>query len=236
MTVKIKKLFFAFALALLLISGLPANNAAASETSQSYENTLSEFIYNMLLFVKWPDNAFTSDDSPIRITIMGKEGFSEILKKRIGKRKIGKRQLIIEKSDDIDQITPGHVLFIGKEMAGDIDHILDSVYTKPVLTMGDSDGFAKKGVILNYYTDRKRIKQKDMTALLERFDAPVVVTVNPSKMTDKSFHKLDPIPRNLMFVRFRINTWNTGLAARAIDYYTALKVPVILTLMIDVPA
>ena len=80
-------------------------------------------------------------------------------------------------------------------------------------------------------TDRKRIKQKDMTALLERFDAPVVVTVNPSKMTDKSFHKLDPIPRNLMFVRFRINTWNTGLAARAIDYYTALKVPVILTFM-----
>ena len=157
MTVKIKKLFFAFALALLLISGFPANNADASEISGSYENTLSEFIYNMLLFVKLPDNAFTGKDSPLRITILEKENFSDVLKKRIGKRKIGKRPLLIEKKDHIDQIMPAHVLFIGKEMAGDIDRILDSVYTKPVLTMGDSDGFAKKGVILNYYTDRERI-------------------------------------------------------------------------------
>lgn len=157
MAVKIKRLFFAFVLLALLIPCLYVNNAASAGSSPSYDKTLSEFIYNMLLFVKWPDSAFTGKDSPIRITIMGKRHFSDILRKRIGNRKIGKRQLLIEKSDDIDQTAPGHVLFIGKEVAWNVDHILDKVYDKPVLTMGDSDGFAQKGVILNYYTDRKRI-------------------------------------------------------------------------------
>ena len=157
MAAKIKRLFFSFTLTLILVFSLSVNSATATESSKSYEKTLPEFIYNMLLFVKWPDSAFTSDDSPIRITILEKGNFTDILKKRIGKRKIGKRQLIIEKSDDVDQTTPGHVLFIGKEMEGDIDRILDNVYTKPVLTMGDSDGFAQKGVILNYYTDMEHI-------------------------------------------------------------------------------
>jgi len=43
---------------------------------------------------------------------------------------------------------------------------------------------------------------------LEIFDAPVVLTVNPAKMTDARAYFLDPIPKTLMFVRVRTNTWN----------------------------
>ena len=60
---------------------------------------------------------------------------------------------------------------------------------------------------------------------------PVVLTVNPSEMTDASFHKLDPIPKYLMFVRFRVNTWNLALAKECISYYTSREVPVVLTFM-----
>lgn len=60
---------------------------------------------------------------------------------------------------------------------------------------------------------------------------PVVLTVNPGEMTDISFHKLDPIPKNLMFVRFRVNTWNLELAHTCIQYYSRREVPIILTFM-----
>lgn len=66
---------------------------------------------------------------------------------------------------------------------------------------------------------------------LEKFPAPVVLTLNPGKMTDSNFHKLDTIPNNLMFVRFRTNTWNLGLADEAVGYYGDRKVPIILTFM-----
>lgn len=67
---------------------------------------------------------------------------------------------------------------------------------------------------------------------LEEFDAPVVLTVNPSYMTDKEWHKIDPIPTNLMFVRIRTNTWNIfDVVYPTINYYTEREVPVVLTFM-----
>jgi hypothetical protein len=69
---------------------------------------------------------------------------------------------------------------------------------------------------------------------LSLFDAPVVLTINPGKQTDESWTKVAPIPRNLMFVRFRANTWNVHhylLADEAIEYYSAHEIPVILTFM-----
>lgn len=66
---------------------------------------------------------------------------------------------------------------------------------------------------------------------LEDFDAPVVLTLNPGKMTDTEFHKVDPIPTNLMMVRFRTNVWNLHILQDAVEYYTARGIPVILTWM-----
>lgn len=66
---------------------------------------------------------------------------------------------------------------------------------------------------------------------LAGFIEPVVLTVNPGAMTDHDFYMLPKIPANLMFVRFRTNTWNLLLAKQCVDYYTQLNIPVILTFM-----
>lgn len=67
---------------------------------------------------------------------------------------------------------------------------------------------------------------------LETFPGPVVLTVNPGKMTDVDFYKLDPIPGNLMFVRIRTNLWNLEpVVFPAVDYYTRIGARVVLTFM-----
>lgn len=67
---------------------------------------------------------------------------------------------------------------------------------------------------------------------LSEFEDPVVLTVNPSDMTNEDFYKVDGVPPNLMFVRFRVNTWNLSLASAAVNYYAnGLGVPVVLTFM-----
>ncbi len=68
--------------------------------------------------------------------------------------------------------------------------------------------------------------------MVEQFPGPVVLTLNPGLHTDKDFWKLPSIPPNLMFVRFRTNTWNLDLLKEAVDYYATERfVPVILTFM-----
>jgi len=66
---------------------------------------------------------------------------------------------------------------------------------------------------------------------LEGFDAPVVLTVNPGKDTDNHWVSLNPIPKNLMFIRVRVNVWNLTLTDEVVDYYSRREVPIILTFM-----
>lgn len=68
---------------------------------------------------------------------------------------------------------------------------------------------------------------------LKGFPGPVVLTINPDPQTDHGFTYLKDIdiPKNLMFVRIRVNTWNLVETERAIEYYTSRKVPVVLTFM-----
>jgi len=67
---------------------------------------------------------------------------------------------------------------------------------------------------------------------LEFFEDPVVLTINPAEMTDVDFYKLNPIPKNLMFVRIRANMWNLDeVVIPAVKYYTEKEVPVVLTFM-----
>jgi len=66
---------------------------------------------------------------------------------------------------------------------------------------------------------------------LEGFEEPVVLTINPGKMTNKGFYTLYDIPKNLMFVRIRTNMWNLHLVLSAVKHYTEREVPVVLTFM-----
>ncbi|MBU1915930.1 hypothetical protein KKC47_02270 [Patescibacteria group bacterium] len=66
---------------------------------------------------------------------------------------------------------------------------------------------------------------------LAGFGRPVVLTVNPGKKTDRNAHLLTPPPTNLMFVRFRTNTWNLELCDRVVGHYAAHGIPTVLTFM-----
>lgn len=67
---------------------------------------------------------------------------------------------------------------------------------------------------------------------LDTFPGPVVLTINPGEITDTDYFKIDPIPKNLMFVRIRVNTWNyLTVVDEAVEYYTSRGVPVVLTPM-----
>jgi len=63
------------------------------------------------------------------------------------------------------------------------------------------------------------------------FPGPVVLTINPGKITDTDFWEFPLPPANLMFVRFRANTWNVELLKEAVDSYTTKYIPLVITFM-----
>jgi hypothetical protein len=67
---------------------------------------------------------------------------------------------------------------------------------------------------------------------LAGFERPVVLTVNPGRMTDEAAYcPPEPLPSNIMFVRVRTNTWNLDIVDGAVSWWTDVGVPVVLTFL-----
>jgi hypothetical protein len=103
-----------------------------------------------------------------------------------------------------------------------------------IVRMNDgNDSNNQRDVVVKAASEyRDAFYNTSMPLNLADFDRPVVLTVNPGKMTDKAAHLIE-ISKNLMFVRFRINAWNLELADRVVKHYTngRVKVPVVMTFM-----
>jgi len=76
----------------------------------------------------------------------------------------------------------------------------------------------------------KRFYNTAVPKNIKEFGEPVVLTINPGKMTENSIYAI-PWYKNLMFVRFRASTTNLSLAKEAVSYYTNKNVPVVITFM-----
>ena len=96
---------------------------------------------------------------------------------------------------------------------------------------GNDSNYARKKVVERTQYFKNKFYNTSDSIRIEDFPGPVVLTINPAKFTDSYFHKLDQIPKNLMFVRFRTNMWNLDILDEAIEHYTPKQVPVVLTFM-----
>ncbi len=98
---------------------------------------------------------------------------------------------------------------------------------------GNDSNLNRDVVISSTDMYKDRFFNTSINANLDKFPAPVVLTINPSTFTDTHFNKVvQPIPTNLMYVRFRANTWNMDLLDQAVLYYTINNlVPVVITFM-----
>lgn len=95
---------------------------------------------------------------------------------------------------------------------------------------GNDSSNQRELVLLRTKFFRHKFYNTSVPGNLDRFDGPVVLTINPGILTDERFFRVDPLP-NLMFVRFRINTWNLPLCDEAVAYYSMREIPVVLTFM-----
>lgn len=110
---------------------------------------------------------------------------------------------------------------------------LDRVGHRVVRVNDGNDSNVQRTVVLEATQQYPlRFYNTSIPAGLAEFGAPVVLTVNPGPKTDGAPVLVAPVPKNLMFVRVRTNTWNVASTVEpAVVHYTALGVPVVLTFM-----
>jgi hypothetical protein len=107
------------------------------------------FLYNFAKFVHWSDTAFKSPDEPVVLCILGESPFGNALRTIENKEVINKRKLSVKLCKSITDVSACHILFISSSESENLPSILSLTKTMPMLTVADSEGFAKRGVMIN---------------------------------------------------------------------------------------
>jgi hypothetical protein len=126
------------------------------------------FLYNFTQFVQWPAHCFSHESAPIIIGILGEDPFGSYIDELVKGEVIAKHPLIVERYPTIEDVGKCHLLFINLKEKDQVRRALNSLHTKPVLTISDADNFAKMGGMIRFIRDNERIRLRiNTTAVTE---------------------------------------------------------------------
>lgn len=138
------------------------------------------FIANIANFVEWPQGTpKLRNPNPLIVGVIGDNPF--LIKEKgddeptnwleiifiVQKREIKSKKAEIRYISDISEIPDCHILFISESEKKNLPEILAAARENQVLTLSDTDGFAKKGVHFNFVLKSGSVKyeinQKSLT-------------------------------------------------------------------------
>lgn len=143
--------------ALVGLSGAAGILAAEPRSSESdLELQLkAAFILNFARFVEWPTNAFASPTNAVVIGVLGDTPVARYIRVAVGRTTIENRPVVVQQFNDADKIGTCHALFIGASKRERLPSIMGKLEGRPVLTVGDVDGFIDEGGIINLKKNRQ---------------------------------------------------------------------------------
>jgi hypothetical protein len=136
-------------------------DAQAGDADSSEYLIKAGFIYNFAKFVEWPAATFSQPDSPIVIGVLGTDPFGSVLDRIVEDKKIGPRGFVVKRykwGKDLKDLKDCKILFVSASEKVHIDEILQSVKGQPILTVGETPGFAERGGVIRFTLEDNRVR------------------------------------------------------------------------------
>ena len=148
---------------LLLLLAVPG--LLGAQTAPEYD-VKAAFLYNFTKFVDWPPEAFP-DPNSLKVCVLGDNPFGGSLQAIAGEQ-VGNRKLTVMRTDSLAKPAGCQILFISRSEREKLNHILSAVKGLPVLTVGDTKGYAEDGVIINFVLEGSKVRFEINTESADR--------------------------------------------------------------------
>jgi hypothetical protein len=134
-----------------------ASIAAENSSSTEYQ-VKAAYLYNFTKFIDWPATNFTSADAPLVIGIIGEDPFGKTLDDLVKGENVRGHPLVVKRLEAGDDWRGCQVLFISQTEKNQMPALLQQLKSNPVLTVGDSSGFAEQGGMINFVIVQEKVK------------------------------------------------------------------------------
>lgn len=140
---------------ILLAAILVAAYCRSTQAAPGEYEVKAAFVHNIAKFVEWPVSP--QESRVLRLCILGQEAFADAAITLQGKA-VGSRVWEVVPAASRAELRKCQVLFIGASEAENLPRLLGSLKGSPVLTVGDSEGYAEQGVTVNFYLEQNKVR------------------------------------------------------------------------------
>jgi hypothetical protein len=125
---------------------------APSARAESEYDVKAAFLFKFTKFVEWPVTAFAGPDAPFVIGIVGHDPFEGGLDRLIEGNTTGNRRLEVRhlNASDTAALRSCQMIFVSASEQRRLPSILTALQGRPVLVVGESEGFASAGGMLGF--------------------------------------------------------------------------------------
>ncbi|HJU84630.1 MAG TPA: YfiR family protein [Holophagaceae bacterium] len=124
--------------------------AGSPQEAQPEYAIKARFMAQFPEFVAWPPEAGLDDPSrPFVMVVLGASPFDRFLDATVAPRRIKGHPVKVVYSQDPAALDACHMVFICDSEKAHLKEILARIGSRPILTVGDTEGFARKGVMIN---------------------------------------------------------------------------------------
>src|SRR6266446_2247071 len=129
----------------------PHQVPAQSFSSREYE-IKAAYLYNFIKYVDWPSYGDT-----ITIGVLGGNPFGTALAPLNGKIVKGRR-LLIKELDSLRDAQKCQIIFVSSSEKSRLQEIFENLRSARVLTVGETQGFASGGGIINFVEENNKVR------------------------------------------------------------------------------
>jgi len=138
--------------------------AAQSTRAQSSDSASSEylikagFIYNFAKLMEWPAPVFAQPNSPIVIAILGTDPFQGTLDNVLHGKQVNGREFVVKHLKWGDDLKGCNIIFVSSSEKAHFDDLFRMIKGMPILTIGDTPGFAERGGMINFVLEDDKVR------------------------------------------------------------------------------
>jgi hypothetical protein len=121
-----------------------APRSIGQEVSREYQ-LKAVLLYNLTQFVEWPPTAFDSPESPFVVCVLGPDPFGGVLDEAVRGERSNHRPIVIRRINRIEEASDAQVVFFSPARRREAADSLQRVRGRPLLSVGDFDGFLRVG-------------------------------------------------------------------------------------------
>jgi hypothetical protein len=115
------------------------------------------FLYNFTKFIEWPPASYRDPRAPLAICIVGHDPFSPDIEGDLRTRIVGTHPVEVLTLKPADTLTVCHMVFIPTAEEHQADKIVRDLKGSSTLTVGETEGFAELGGIINFTVEGNKV-------------------------------------------------------------------------------